>query len=303
MIFPQSKRLIVPHEYAANMTAASSGSNGISVPNNTQVNFGTGNFTLHWEGSLPDWTPSAMSLFLYKIQDNDNRYYFGVNPNGTLRVIFRFGGVLLNATDSTAAVSLTDGRAAKISVSVVRETALTAGSITFYVNESQLGASVAITAASPVAFDSAGPLYINGSDISRYASTTTRAITFNRALSSAEVASLVASGIASADVGGSNTELTSGALTTGKKYRIKTFVSGDSFTNVGAASNASGVEFIATGTTPTTWTNSSALLLLGATASYAPSGLTPGSLTWTDSAHGNNATLPAAGASIIQVRK
>lgn len=56
-----------------------------------------------------------------------------------------------------------------------------------------------------------------------------------------------------------STPVTSGLLVTGKRYFIKTFVAGDSFTNVGAASNASGIMFTATGTTPTTWTNASAL--------------------------------------------
>lgn len=55
------------------------------------------------------------------------------------------------------------------------------------------------------------------------------------------------------------TPATSGTLVVGKKYRIHTFVAGDSFTNVGAGSNATGVDFVATGTTPTTWTNSSVL--------------------------------------------
>ena len=50
---------------------------------------------------------------------------------------------------------------------------------------------------------------------------------------------------------------TSGALIVGQSYVITTFVAGDDFTNVGAASNASGVVFTATGTTPTTWTNAS----------------------------------------------
>ncbi|MBT7047214.1 MAG: hypothetical protein HN977_17680 [Gammaproteobacteria bacterium] len=58
------------------------------------------------------------------------------------------------------------------------------------------------------------------------------------------------------------TSATSGSLTTGLSYVIGLFVAGDDFTNVGAGSNASGVEFIATGTTPTTWTNSSLLSAL-----------------------------------------
>ena len=53
--------------------------------------------------------------------------------------------------------------------------------------------------------------------------------------------------------------LTSGTLVVGLYYKITTFVTGDSFTNVGAASNATSVYFLCTGTTPTTWTNSSTL--------------------------------------------
>jgi len=53
--------------------------------------------------------------------------------------------------------------------------------------------------------------------------------------------------------------ITSGTLVVGKAYEIVTFVSGDDFTNVGASSNKSGVVFVATETTPTTWTNTSSL--------------------------------------------
>ncbi len=52
---------------------------------------------------------------------------------------------------------------------------------------------------------------------------------------------------------------TSGLLVVGRRYTITTFLAGDVFTNVGALSNASGVTFVATGTTPTTWTHSSIL--------------------------------------------
>ena len=53
------------------------------------------------------------------------------------------------------------------------------------------------------------------------------------------------------------TETTSGSLVVGDSYYLYDWITADDFTNVGAASNADGVEFIATGTTPTTWTNSS----------------------------------------------
>ncbi len=54
----------------------------------------------------------------------------------------------------------------------------------------------------------------------------------------------------------------SGSLVVGTRYRITNYVSDDDFTNVGAASNGNGVEFVATGTTPTHWAHSSALRLV-----------------------------------------
>lgn len=56
---------------------------------------------------------------------------------------------------------------------------------------------------------------------------------------------------------------TSGTLTIGKRYAITTFVAGDNFSNVAnvvsGTINTTGCEFIATGTTPTTYTNGSTL--------------------------------------------
>jgi len=68
------------------------------------------------------------------------------------------------------------------------------------------------------------------------------------------------------------TSATSGSLIIGQRYRIATFVAGDNFTNVGASSNATGVVFTATGTTPTTWTNGSALVKV---LQYSLSGALP----------------------------
>ncbi len=56
---------------------------------------------------------------------------------------------------------------------------------------------------------------------------------------------------------------TSGTLDIGYRYLINNYVSGDDFTNVGAPSNATGVEFVASGTTPAVWTNGSSLKKMG----------------------------------------
>ena len=59
---------------------------------------------------------------------------------------------------------------------------------------------------------------------------------------------------------------TSGTLTTGTEYTINKFVASDDFTNIGGT-NVTGNTFTATGTTPTTWTNSS---VVSETNTYTP---------------------------------
>lgn len=101
---------------------------------------------------------------------------------------------------------------------------------------------------------------------------------WNRKLSSTEVKELYSgASVSYKHQGASQTEQTSGTLTIGKVYRIKDWITNDDFTNVGGT-NVDGNEFVATGTTPTTWTNSSVLVRIGAVAEYDGSSMTAG--TW-----------------------
>ncbi len=52
---------------------------------------------------------------------------------------------------------------------------------------------------------------------------------------------------------------TSGSLVVGIAYRITDFQAGDNFTDVAGTTGTTGLEFIAIGTTPNVWTNSSIL--------------------------------------------
>lgn len=72
----------------------------------------------------------------------------------------------------------------------------------------------------------------------------------NRALSASELQSLAARGTAYADRWATMTELASGSLTVGKRYRITARSTSD-FTTAGASSNSVGTEFVATTTGPT----------------------------------------------------
>ena len=180
------------------MTGATSGSNGIQVLDNATASFGTGNFSLQWEGVLPDWTPASDVQFMGK-RSGTTGYIFYLKASTQRITLF------LNNVDyqATAAISVSDTTSAKISVVVVRETALVAGSVTFYVNGVQLGSVVTIPAASPATADFAVSLYVCGTSAVRYASDTQQAIIYNRALTAAEVLSLCVNGPALADIGAS----------------------------------------------------------------------------------------------------
>jgi len=73
-------------------------------------------------------------------------------------------------------------------------------------------------------------------------------------------------------------QLTSGTLVVGVLYQLTTFVAGDDFTNVGCPSNLSGQLFYATGTTPTTWTNSSTVSPVYFVMGFAYSGAAAGAV-------------------------
>ena len=93
-------------------------------------------------------------------------------------------------------------------------------------------------------------------------------------------------------IGASQTVLTSGTLTIGKRYRIVNWITDDDFTNIGG-SNVDGTEFTATGTTPTKWLASSTVVQIGCVLNLDPSGI--GQNQWLDSS-GNNLHGTVSGA-------
>jgi hypothetical protein len=118
------------------------------------------------------------------------------------------GTALLANVLSTVVLPLAGGEYAKFSAVVTRETASADGSLVFYVNGAQLGDAITITSAATTSIDITNSLIICGSDSGvRYASDTTNAIIYNRALTAAEVLSLCVNGPALADLGASQTQL------------------------------------------------------------------------------------------------
>jgi hypothetical protein len=117
-----------------------------------------------------------------------------------------------------------------------------------------------------------------------YSGEISEALLGNFAPTAAEVKDLISGNIPFKWQYGSQTAQTSGTLTIGKTYIIDDWITADDFTNVGGL-NVDGTVFIATGTTPTTWTNSSSLRPLGAVALYDQTSMNKEA--WVDLANGN----------------
>lgn len=184
------------------MTYATSGSSGIKVADNANLDFGTDNFTLVWRGSLPDWTPSASisNPSMFRKWASGVGYIFGIDDTAT--VIPR---VILNTTTYTASASPTipDGTeaemAAVVTVGAVNTT------VDFYCNGIPLGEQR--SAANPGTVSNSESLYTLGGSSYRDEGVAKSAILFNRALTAAEVLDLYRNGIAYSDKWGSQAEL------------------------------------------------------------------------------------------------
>jgi len=202
---PTGYGVLIP---AVSMTAAASGSSGITVADDDDIDFGTGNFTIHWEGALPDWSPASAQYFWYQYQNSDNFIGFLCLTGGELSFAARIGGVTVVSSTtykSTAALSAKNGENLKLTFVFARESASAAGQITYYESVAQLGSPVAYPAGAPTSFAVSGAGYASGTNAVRNASTTRALYLYNRALSAADVQDLCNNGVAAADVGGSNT--------------------------------------------------------------------------------------------------
>lgn len=190
---------------------ASTTAGSIQLLNNANLNFGTNNFTVEHTDVV---VGGAIHAFFVKRQDADNRVYWFVAADG----IMNFAAFVAGATIisfSTASISAYYGQCAKYSVSIIRETATSAGSYVVYIN-GVVFASGSIASAATVSISNTGTEYINASNVGATAATTRVASNFisqlqyNRALSAAEVLSLCVNGAALADIGASQTNLITG---------------------------------------------------------------------------------------------
>jgi len=184
------------------MTAADSGSNGIQVANNDDINFGTGDFTLVWVGSLPDYTPES-NQFLFRKDDLSVGFTFGVHSTEYLYLYDRMN----SSTYSTEKVNLSDNSINTIIITITSETEEENGKISFYVNGEKFGDEVDIDNGDVSNWTSTADLQISGTSAARTSSNTLAAYIYNYALNADQVKDLYYNGVAYEDRDGSMTEI------------------------------------------------------------------------------------------------
>lgn len=195
---------------SVNMTAAASGSSGITVADDDDIDFGTGNFTLVWKGSLPDWTPSAPVKLLWKM-DTDAAPDVGIN----LGVGYPSAGSIyftIKETVYSSSIVNTFVDNTVHELAVVTTVGATNTLVDLYFDGMAFGAQQ--TAANPGSVSNAIALEILGDLVSRTAGTVTHAYTLNYAMTAAEVLDLYQKGIAFADKYGSQTSIITGTDST-----------------------------------------------------------------------------------------
>ena len=191
-------------EQAVVTTYAASGSTGIQVANNANINFGTGDFTLVWRGSLPDWTSGDITLVHKRTGSGvNNGYAIQFRGSGAIRLWGTNSGAAANL-QSTSNASIVDNSVSDICLSVQQSTSTETGLVDFYVNGVKLGNSVTIPTTFLAGGDNAADYYIHGDQFGlRTAAQTSFAATYNRALTAAEVWDLYVNGVSEADKYGS----------------------------------------------------------------------------------------------------
>ncbi len=177
----------MPTEYAVRVTSAAP--NGITVADDADIDMATNNFGIALKRKLADWTPAVDTILLHK-HDGTNGIIVTLLTTGIIRLT-------INLADYDASVAT--GLAANANewavLSVVRESASAAGSVTRYIAGSVLDAASAITAGTPATVSNASAMYIDGDSGEGFDVDDAGTILLNFAPAAAEVATLCTTGI------------------------------------------------------------------------------------------------------------
>jgi len=173
-----------PSTQSVNMTEASAGSTGITIADNANLDFGTGNFAIAFTGALDSWEEG--SLLVQK---------WVTNVGYKLSILAATGRIQLklNTADyfSSEAPDLEDGTSHTIVA--VGTVGITNTTVDFYVDGEILG--VQQTALNPGTVSNAAAIYFLGDSAARTAGQVSFVALFSRALTESEVLDLYRNGI------------------------------------------------------------------------------------------------------------
>jgi len=125
---------------AVALTAAASGSSGITVADNVNINPATSNFIIGRKLILPIWTAPAAAQIIYQKEDGSAYgYRLQLLTTGKLHLYCNVGYINVQ---SNVAVDYVDNTSHDILAVVVRETTSVAGSVTFYGDGIQIGSGL-----------------------------------------------------------------------------------------------------------------------------------------------------------------
>ena len=246
----------------------------VVVADDANLDFGVADFSLSIDVAMADWTPAAEEILIAKHASNLG-YKLGIATDGTL--ILRLGNgtnfttLTYSSTKSVGALANTRHR---IDVTVDRS-----GNATFYVDGEILGDAVDISAAVAQTVSNTGSFQVMSDGSSFSEGQVSEVTVWNRALSVVEVFKAHRY-IDSADRWASNTEIASGTLTVGKRYRI-TAIDDEDFTDDGASANTVGVEFVADAATITLDAGDK-VIAIGAVLHWVPENIQPAGTQWLD---------------------
>jgi len=199
-------RLRVVSASGVTLTAAASGSNGLTHVDDVNLNPRTYNFSEAVDVTLPDYTPGSIVALEYKnMGDASSNFKLSLSATGYLIVTAAALGYFYDY-QSTAPVGCVDGSRNTFGYSFTRQSASVAGSVIFTVNGVQLGAAIVVAAAAPPDINGATNKYWMGTDTTRTAGTIHNVWSFNRALTVADHLALhTTKQVATADQYGSQT--------------------------------------------------------------------------------------------------
>ena len=239
----------------------------VNFSHNANFDFGTGDFSLYIRVYLPASSTAGYHLISKKVALNSSNAGFGISTHtgGIVRVVLADGGV--GWSPYKALNSITQTQQGWNDIIFVRS----GDDGYIYLNGIEDATDTGYNSGNSI--NTTNPMMVARDGSTSYGEISTGNVKiFNHALTATEVKELSSGASVPFKYKGANqTELTSGTLTIGKKYRINNWITNDDFTNIGGT-NEDGNEFVATGTTPTTWTNSSTVVPIGAVAEYDGSG-------------------------------